>query len=229
MTTLVKTFSFPTDAESFTFSASQADGTGQYQSGDGSPASGCLESEVTGRNKTSINTWTWTGTFEDLDAALIGQTITGISSASANHACTTYGVVVINAWHGDTTNTLPGAYLVASTDTVALSAAVSYSATAAWANSTGTDNLSLNAGSGWASTQAITIYLKSEVKFGNNGGNDVVIRQDELKFTVTYESTATPVDIDGLEDILLITEQSPLDVYNDYQTRCFGKSQASIW
>src|SRR3989344_3249753 len=127
---LTKTYSFPSDSESWPNTAcGQAPGAScAWVSGDGSPASGSLGESETRKGKSG--TWTWqlsSITWESLGVPA-GATITNVDG-SYNHtmaACTACG----------TTNT-SGNFLIrdsGDTATIAtLETAVTYSGAAAWA------------------------------------------------------------------------------------------------
>ena len=82
MATLAKTYTWATDAESFTFNSSDASVTGTYDSTNES-----LECDLSGNNKVGIGTWSRTLTFEDMGVPT-NSTISSITATSApSHAC----------------------------------------------------------------------------------------------------------------------------------------------
>ena len=88
MASVVKTFHWTTDADSFTFfeTGSTTDSDGTWQASGGDADAGCLECTEGGVNANARNSagtmgWSRTLTFEDMGVPS-GATVTGITSAS---------------------------------------------------------------------------------------------------------------------------------------------------
>jgi len=186
MGTLVKTFSFPSDTESFTFTSDSGKSTGVWDGTDGDPANGSLSYVSDGRNNTELNGhWDLTTTWEGLGVPS-DVTITGVTVASMNHKCTIYDFAnyLING----------GATLIDGATTINLSSAVaSYIAPTSWANSTGVDSTGLSL----ASSNSITLSISGSNDHINNTNAHTAMLRDELTFTITYDdgSQTIPTDL----------------------------------
>ena len=180
MATTVKTFNWTSNADSFTYNDTLGNGSGAWSSTGGDADAGCLQNDVSGRNKDSIGTWARTLTFEDMGVTA-GHTVTGITSASIKTKVLTYSGGVNSATLGTVT-------LSDGTTTVTLAASRSPTATdSTFQTQSGTDNTSLN----WASTQSVTITLNFNIDVGNQAGLNFDTLWDTLTFTITHAPALT--------------------------------------
>ena len=185
MTDLVKTFSFPSDSESFVFTSDSGDSTGAWLSSDGDPANGSLSLTTTGRKKPDTAHWDLTGiTWEDLGVPA-GAIITAISAASCNHKC--------SVWVAGDTASLESIALIDGAITIELAGLVAYTGTTAWANKTGAGATGLSL----ASSNALSIVVDTATLTANAATTDITLLQDEITFTITYSagSTTTPITL----------------------------------
>ena len=188
MATTTKTFSFAADAESWVATP----GTSvvmQWQSGDGSPSNGCLESRVLGKNiNAGQSYWEWVGTWEDLGvpaSSLITEVGTGADN-DYNWACTefTTGFAIGNHTGQfelfDNTPTLQGTFSSVQGD---------FTTTTAWAT---VDGAAISVPSGiQASNSTIRLRLSSFLRTGNSTSAAVTVRQDQIILTMTYDAAVT--------------------------------------
>ena len=172
MSTLVKTFSFATDAESFVAS-NQGQATLTYSSGSGNPA-GSLFYDNDGNGFSSPNAlWTWTGTYEDLGIPA-SSTITDITTTSADVQCPV-AVKIITAAVNSVTMTNP---------ILTLSPGRSWAASdATWYPDTGSNATGLSI----ASNSTVTIVVDSTLINQSNPQGDIQIYVDNIQFTITYD------------------------------------------
>jgi len=178
-----KTYSFPSDAESWSATACGAAGaTCIWQTGDGSPANGSLEEPETRKNKGGTWTWQLSGiTWESLGVPS-GAIVTAVDG-SYNHTMAT-------CTDCDTTGSnTSGTLLIrdsGDTATVAtLETAVSYTGAATWASRDASSAQSIGA-SYQASNTSIILRISGSIQTNNVNGAQAVIRQDEIALVITY-------------------------------------------
>ena len=178
MATLVKTFSWTSDADSFTFTP-VSNATGAWSSTGGDADAGCLSTDNSGRNKTDVGAWTRTLTFEDMGVPT-GQTITGITSSTFKSKVTVWNVV--------NSLTIGTVTLSDGTTTVTLAASRGPTGTeGSYQTHNGSDNSSLS----WASTQSVTITINHSANNANDAAAQTTWLGDTLSFTITYEAAQT--------------------------------------
>lgn len=177
MATLVVTFDFLNDAQSFTGTAG-ANSTLAWTGSFGNPA-GDLQSQITGKNHTNSNHWDRTLTFETMGVPP-KSVITGITSASMQSRCTTFTT--------GASSTSGTAVLVDGTTTVTLSSARTFSATdASFVTTNGVDSTGLTL----QSADSVTITINNTLATGNSASANVTLQQDQLTFTITYTQLPT--------------------------------------
>ena len=183
-----KTYSFPSDSESWSNTACGAPpgASCAWVSGDGSPANGSLGESETRKGKSG--TWTWqisSITWESLGVPA-GATVTDVDG-SYNHTmatCTTCG----------TTNS-SGNFLIRdsgdSATVATLETAVTYTGAAAWATRNASGAQSIGA-SYQASNTNIILRMTGTLATPNTAGAVATMRQDQIVLTITY----TPATVD---------------------------------
>jgi hypothetical protein len=178
-----KTYSFPSDAESWSATLPNPNSTvAQWQSSDGSPANGSLEMRITGKNKTNNGRyWEIADTWENIFGIPAGSTVTEVGSGTGNSynwSVTEYNVGAAGNSGPfefyDNTPTLQGAF----------SAANAFSGTTAWAGKTGSA-ISVAAGLQPSDT-TVRFRLTNDLATGNDNGAAVTLRQDQIVLTITY-------------------------------------------
>lgn len=188
MATLVKQFSFNSDAENFTFitTGSPTGMTGTRDTSDDSTndtnaGNGNLQTSRSGKNLTNgVGNWVWAGTWEDLGVPP-GATVTDVN-LDYDWKCSTYTT-------GDPTSVTGSANLRNSaapgsigTNRATFSPTLAFGATSAWATRTGTPATGLSD----ASDTAIQLTLSAIPKTGNSNSAVVTVRQDWIVVTVDY-------------------------------------------
>lgn len=176
MTDTVKTFHWTSDADSFTFTPN-GDGTATWSASGGDVDAGCLQNELSGRNKADTGAWTRTLTFEDMGVTA-GDTVSAITSASIQSKVTVYGSVDnltignVTLSDGSTTVVLAASRTPTGTDSV-------------YQTQSGTNDTGLS----WASTQSVTITINQNLDNANAAGQQIAFYLDTLTLTITHAST----------------------------------------
>lgn len=186
---VTKTYTFTSDAESWSATACGASGAScSWQSGDGSPASGSIEESETRKNKGG--TWTWdlsSITWESLGVPA-GATVTAVDG-SYNHKMAT--CTSCNTSGGNTSGTL----LIrdsGDTATIAtLETAVTYTGATTWTGRNASGAQSVGA-SYQTSTTGIILRISGGIQTNNTTGATAVIRQDQISFVITYTPSSGP-------------------------------------
>lgn len=176
MATVVKTFTFDSDAESF----SPSDASLTWTGGAGSPSAGCLQNVATGRRSGLPQEWTRTLTWEALGVPA-GATVTSITASGMYHRCSTWVV-------GDTVSTQALKLVVGGTE-YGLVDCGTYSGTTSWAQATG-GSVDIP---DQASDASVTVMIDQYARTGNNGSAAVTVQADTATFTVEYTALAVPV------------------------------------
>ena len=178
-----KTYSFPSDTESWSATACGAAGaTCIWQSGAGSPANGSLEEPETRKNKGGTWTWQLSGiTWENIGVPS-GATVTAVDG-SYNHTMAT--CTDCNTTGSNTSGTLSIRDSGDTATVATLETAVSYTGAAGWASRNASGAQSIGA-SYQASNTAVIIRLSGSIQTNNVTGAQAVIRQDEISLTITY-------------------------------------------
>lgn len=180
MATTTKTFSFAADEEAWVPTDGPAT-TASWQSGDGSPASGCIQFRIAGKNKSDTPYYEWTGTWEDLGVTA-GDTVSEVGTSPDNDynwKCSEYNVGAASETGAfeirDSGGTLIGTF----------SAALGFSSTTAWATRNGS---AVTISPASASTTTIKLRLNASLNTGNNNSAAVTLRWDEVKITITHST-----------------------------------------
>ncbi len=175
MSTLVVTFAFASDAQSFSGTAGAASVL-SYDGAVGNPA-GALKSRITGKNKSNANNWARTLTYEAMGIPA-NSVITGITAASMQSKCTEYATGA-SSTHGSVT-------LVDGATTVTLSSTRNFTTTDAnFVTTNGVDSTGLSK----PSNNSVTITINNTLATGNSTSAAVTLYQDQLTFTITYTTT----------------------------------------
>lgn len=182
------TYSFASDAEGWSASScGAAGGSCSFQSGDGSPSSGSIETSETRKNKGGSVVWQISGiTWEDLGVPS-GATVTAVDG-SYNHKMAT--CTSCNTSGGNTSGDLLIRDSGDTTTIATLETAVTYTAATSWASRNANGAQSIGA-SYQASTTGIILQLSGNIQTNNSGGAAAVIRQDEVSLTITYTAAPT--------------------------------------
>ena len=189
MGTLVVTFAFPSDAQSFT-ATTGADTVGSWQSGDGTPSAGCLQLRISGRSKTNANNvYSRTLTFEAMGVPA-GSTITGITSGSAYYRCREWVSGNVPGNNADFVRLTPSGQ-----SAITIAGAASYTNISGWAVSSGVDSTGLSL----PSITSCVIAWQADLSTGKNNSAAVTLACDLITFTVTYSqpTTANPPTVFG--------------------------------
>lgn len=183
----------PTIAYSYKSSGGSASWSGFTQTPT-SPATETLSSGIpqttlptNHKNTTASNSkFTISGTWTALFGVPAGGVITGVTSASAQSKCTTFT--------GGSGCSALASTLVDGATTITLSAARSFTATdASFVSSSGTDATGL----ALAASDTVTVTIANTLGNGNSNSDTVVLQQDNLVFTITYNLVLTQVSAAG--------------------------------
>ena len=185
MATLVKKFSFASNAENWQWSRLSTSVTMEYDSAVGNPA-GSLKLRQAAKNHTSGGTWYWEGTWEDLGVPA-GAKVTHIRLNSADYRCTEYNVVA-NYNHGPWLLQNGSGSLLAT-----LAALVDITAThASWQNRSGSDQAVPS--SHEDSNSIIRLAVQMDGRTGANNAAAITLYNDEIEYVISYEALAPTVD-----------------------------------
>ncbi len=176
MATATKTWDFLSNQQSWT-TVNGSNATTAWQTGGGSPASGCIESTIAGRTVASVTTWQIAGTWETLFGIATGQTVTQVGTPSDySWTLTTYTTG---------SRSTSGAFnAIVAGVTKQLSAPIGSTGTTAWARAAGSSVAISDLGS-----SVVTFALLSALATGNSSSARVTMRQDTVTVTITYSAT----------------------------------------
>ncbi|HUS95670.1 MAG TPA: hypothetical protein VMX97_02905 [Hyphomicrobiaceae bacterium] len=192
MAEATKTWSFLSDVDGWTgYPAGSA--TLTWEGSDGSPAAGCLESRILGKNQNpGVMYWEIVDTWEGFFGIASGSAVTQVGTsplADYNHRCAEY----VYGYNGanylgpfeffDNVPTLQGAF----------SAEEVYTGTTSWATKEGA---ALAVASPLQpSNTTVRFRLSLKLRTGNSDTGAVRIRQDEIKLTITYTPPGAGGDV----------------------------------
>ena len=197
MATTTKTWTFPTDTQSWVATVDTSVGsttTALWQSADTSVAdgSGCLEMNMTSTNKNDINYWEITGTWVSLFAIPGDSVVTEISTPDDyDWRCTVFV-------RGDATACTTGPFELrnsAGTLQATFSAGLLFTGTGSWATRSGS-TVSVPAAISAAGT-TVKLRLNNILATVPGGGPSVILRQDQIVVTINFASKNRLVSVLG--------------------------------
>lgn len=179
MATQTTTQVWLSDLDSWTGVADSGDSTLQWQSGDGTPANGCIESVITGRNSGPDDNYFWKEFAFDTDLSIPSDQKIDSIQLKIYYKTTAYDTVdaVYDGPHEIRTT---GDALVATS--IAQSANIS--SETGWTQRTGSDE-DVSA-QGWLDSDSVRIRLNNHLDLGNSKTAAATLRNDYLEIIVTH-------------------------------------------
>lgn len=208
MADTLKTYSFDSTAESFSWTLTSGGGTAAWTGSYGTPSAGCLlVATDTGRNKTIAGTFKLSTTWE-------GMGVTSGNAVSSVQLDDIYSKAGVAGWVGDTDISVSVALdiFASGTSTSVFSSGQLFSRSAvntqdgSWVQGGPSSDLSVLS-SYQASNTAIDIVLTYNLIGDNNASGYCDIGVDYINFSITNEAGATPTTINLTPGAITITGQ----------------------